>query len=240
MSRGPRPRDSINHRREVLPRLGVDRPVEITDTFDEFLSNVETGIRLKLQGQRGFNAETPLRKLGITLRDDLDEGSTGRPAVSIFERRFSARHGQKHRITWTKQDNARVRSDINNQIARLSEPDEYLPNGGLRVSLTNVVRLGDGEQSKRGQRKFGVVVDQESTAAERLLQEHEIVFNGIQTSLKRFVYPYSEYVPHVHIGTFIGPMEDTLKNDVMKVVQDLLPLQVTLEPIRMISTQQIR
>ena len=240
MPRHHQPRNQLPSKRDMTPQLGARRPLEICDNLDIFYTNAETAIRLAVENSANkYSIDRPLKELGVRLYDDIDAKSSQRPALKIFERRFALKHGQKYRISWTRQDIGRIKGNIQEDIDHLEKPNDYLPDGSLKVIFSEIIRLGDGEASKDGKRKFGMIADQATTAAEYLVKEHETVFNGIQTAMSRFVYPYSEYVPQVTLGTFSNDVSNERKNEVIGALQKLLPFSCVLEPIKFYSEQDI-
>lgn len=224
-----RQRSNLRSEAQIRPELGARHPLVVDDDFEFFLTDMEHVLGevipdIDTCDSRG-RSKTKRR---FRVYDDPDK-----LGVSVLERRLPAKHANKHRLRWTQQDVARVKNDIGSELGRLELTDR-IP---LRVSLSNVIRLGDADENDA--RKIGLMVDQETTEAEFLVREHEITVNGIATSLDRFRYPYSTYVPHLSVGRIFRDVPTPQVNEAIAAMNALLPMTVELKPLIFISSQQI-
>lgn len=238
MGRKNRARDGLRSERSFYPELGVRHPVIDTDEIAFFFSDVATALGLAIPDvpvldgagrQRLDKNDEPRVRRRFRVYDNFD-----RMGVSILERRLPAEYARKHRVRWTRQDTGRIRGDIQNEIGRLDLADRPLV-----VNLTNVVRLGDADAEADNSRKLGLIIDQASTEAEFLVREHAISIRGIQSSLNRFRYPYSHFVPHLTVARVFRDVPNDMLNGAVDAVQKLLPVQAELQPVRFTLEQEV-
>lgn len=232
MPRRNGPRSSLHSTRATQPEFGARHPITYTDRIDGFFAElflaldevVPTGVNVDRHGNERYKHQ-------FRMYDDPK-----RVGVKVLERRLPRSYAQKQRVKWTQNDAGRIRGEIQNEIARLDLADT-----ALEATFTNVVRLGDADESPNA-RKLGLILDQKSELSEFLAEEHAIVINGISGSLKRFHYPYDSFVPHwtvARIARMRGKEGTEGLVNAVGAIQDLLPITVQLEPIDLYSQQNL-
>jgi hypothetical protein len=223
-------RSSLGPSRTFEPEFGARHPITWNDEVQDFLAFADTALGQVLppEERETGNGHKGTKRF-YRIYDDPK-----RAGVSILERRLAQSYTQRQRIRWTKSDVGRIKGDIQNEICRLDLG--LLP---LQVTFTNVVRLGDADMGPRA-RKIGLIADQESTEAEFLASEHELVVNGITGSVKRFRYPYDSFIPHWTVARISREVEDCQKNKAVSAIAHLLPITVELQPIRFTAQQEIQ
>lgn len=242
------PRDhQVYVKRESDPQLGAKRNLEVTGEVVVFYAKAEKALVRAFRELDGSSKDRSLKDLGIRLYDDLDPDSDTRPAMKVAERRLVADFGRKNRIGWNMNDIGRVQTDITNDIARLEKPEGYRSDGSLEVVFDTVVRIGSGDT--KGKRKIALIVDQSTSEAGYLIDEHTAVFNGIRQHLKgksntnnELTFPYGEYVPQMPFGILSEGMSADRKNYVVDTLQRLLhnqPLICSLEPLWLYSNKEL-
>lgn len=234
-------------KRESDPQLGARRPLEITGAVVLFYAQTEKVLRESFRNLDSSVEEQSLKELGIRLYDDLDPDSETRPAVKVFEKRLVADFGRRNRIGWTMNDIGGVQTDILNDIAHIEKPDGWHSDGSLDVVFDHVVRIGSGDT--KGKRKIALEVDQTTSEAGFLIDEHTAVFEGIKRHLKgksqtknELTFSYTDYIPQMPLGIFDEGMSNDRKNHAIDALQRLLdadPLVCTLDPLWLYSNKGI-
>jgi len=232
-------------KRESDPQLGAKRFLEITGSVALFYAQAENLLIETFRELDGVNKTRSLKDIGIRLYDDLDPDSDTRPAVKVFEKRLVADFGRRNRIGWTMKDIGSVQTDILNDIAKIEKPDGWRSDGTVDVVFDHVVRIGSGDT--KGKRKIALEVDQTTSEAGFLVDEHTAVFEGIKRHLKgksqsknELTFPYGDFVPQMPLGIFDEGMNNDRKNIAIDALQRLLdndPLVCTLEPLWLYSNK---
>lgn len=227
------PRSTLKSEKTTHPELGARHPLVETDELEFFFADL-TDIVLENHISKRITQDRKGRdrvKRRFRVYDDPD-----RLGISILERRLSRRYGQKHRLQWTRQDVGRIRGEIENTIGRME-----LGGLPLKASMTEVVRLGsiDASEEQDPGRKLALIVDQSSPVAEFLVAEHEAAIDGIQTSLSRFRYPYSSFIPHLTVASIDRSVPDEEIGKSIKGIRHLLPLEIEMHPIKFTSHQEL-
>lgn len=164
-----------------------------------------------------------------------DQGKAG---ASVFERRLSSEQGSRGQLRWTPNDVGIMRGRIQDRVDRLNVEEMFDNDGNIPVIFDQVVRVGDAG-GRNGNRKFALVINQESATAGLLIDEHEIVADGLSHTLKKFRYPYDEYVPHMTIGSLQEAVHMPNVDSCLVAAKSLLPLTVAIEPIRFFAHQEL-
>ena len=239
MGRKNTQRSSLRHERSFYPEFGARHIATDCDTLAFFFDDMKHALRNILPSVAVFDERTgepkfdsfgePRTKDLFRLYDHVDK--TG---ISVLERRLASDYAKKHRIRWTKQDVGRIRGRIQDEIGRLDLADR-----NLTINFSNVVRVGDADAEGENARKLALIPDQATDEAEFLVREHAICVDGISTSLSRFRYPYSTYIPHMTLGRIFRDVPKESMNEVVESVQELLPIEVELNPIKFTLQQEI-
>lgn len=182
------PRGHLRDDRRFIPELGAAHSIVYSEAYEDFLDSIKAGLSIALPDivtHDDFGRETNSRK-AFRIYDDPNRAN-----IRVLERRLSAAHARRHRVTWTKQDVGRIKGLINDRIHEYDLGNIH----ELPARFSSVMRLGDADEAAGGGRVLGLVLEQGTSVAQFLADEHEIVVNGIATSLARFRYPYSTYVP---------------------------------------------
>lgn len=150
--------------------------------------------------------------------------------LTVLEKRLSAEHSRRHRITWQPHDIGRIRGRMADAIARLG-----LSEDDLKVTLSHAERVGD----PRNPGKIALLPEAGERASGFLIAEHEIIVNGLGGVLKGFRYPYDDYTPKLTVGRVFRDVEPDRVDACVQAAQSLLPLTVQLEPIVFFADQQL-
>lgn len=154
--------------------------------------------------------------------------------LTIFERRLTTNNANHNRIQWTRQDVGRIRGDIQNEISRSDLADME-----LEAKFVTAVRLPSNVDNEKA-RKIGLVLEQDCDLAEFLIREHEICFDGLSGSMdRRFNRSIDTFVPHWTVARIDRNVGMSALNKSVRVVQNLLPLTVQIEPISFYSHQDL-
>ena len=227
------PRSTIKSEKTFYPELGARHPILETDRVGFFFADLTEMVLDNCISPRVSKDSKGRDRVKRRFRvyDDPD-----RLGISILERRLSRRYGQKHRLQWTRQDVGRIRGEIENVIGRMN-----LGGVPLRASMTDVIRLGniDASDERDPGRKLALIVDQSSPVAEFLVKEHEAAIDGIQTTLSRFRYPYSSFIPHLTIASIDRTVPEDEIGKSIEGIRHLLPLEIEMHPIKFTSHQEL-
>jgi hypothetical protein len=224
-------RGSLKHSRSFTPELGARHRIIPTPELDSFYNSL-IGVLQETLPPHGYLDERGRTKYRrqFTTFDDPE-----RAHVRVLERRLSSSHARKHRIKWTQQDVGRIRGQIQDQVGQYDLGRE----AAVDASFTEVIRLGDADTALRGGRVLSLALNQESHVAQFIADEHEITVNGIATSLDRFRYPYSSFLPHFSVARVMRDSSPDNIVDAVVGIKELLPLDVQLEPISFTSRQDV-
>lgn len=234
-------RSSLPVTREFAPEFGADHPIDNSRDLVNFFRKLDrawSGVLPKhnedmlvvVSNELVTGAEDPLEDETddailsyYRVYDDPDHLS-----LTVVDRRLSKMYAKKRRIRWNTTDAGRIKTQIYNEVGRLNIASP------LEVNLAHVIRLADAD-NKPGQRRLGLMVEQNSTEAELLVREHEIVMNGLGERLKDFRYPNETFVPSVTIGRFDRDVKPEELDDCVALTQELLPIKVQLKPLRLFA-----
>ncbi len=236
MSRNSKPRSTLQPGRLIQPEFGARHQIRYDDDLDLFFGELQFVLSETIPPKMVTKKVTQAGQVINTLRPKPQfrvYDDPARAGVSVLERRLPRSFANRTRVRWTKNDEGRIKGEIQNEIGRLELG--HLP---ISATFTDVVRLGDADEGTRA-RKIGLIVDQESDVSELLVSEHELVVRGISSSLKRFNYPYSSFLPHWTVARVHREAGPRAMSEAMTAVGHLLPITVTLEPIRLYSQQNI-
>lgn len=230
MQHGSRARANLPGRRSYPASFGARHPIRWDGPVRFFFSDVDRALadiipEQEIVDQKG-KAHYPSQ---FRIYDD-----PAKLGMTVLERGVSAEHSRRHHLEWTANDVGRIVGRITDQLGVLG-----LPEYPVEVTLTNTVRVGSIDKRTGTGRKLAVIVDQETDAAEFLVREHEIIMAGLGTGLRKFKYPYDEFVPKMTIGYIHREVEHEKLNQCVAAVNQLLPLVVQLEPVQFYSQQQV-
>lgn len=182
-------------------------------------------------------------------RDPLDAELTGLPenkfviyddsekiGVTVLERRLSAEHARRNRLRWNTNDIGRIRGQIADTIGYLG-----ITTDDLTMSLTAAVRVGDADK-RSNSGKFALVPEATDPAAALLVQEHELVVEGLSGVFAKFRYPYSDYVPKLTVGRIYRGAEPEQVNACAAQLTEMLeerPLTISLDPVVFFAHQEL-
>lgn len=239
MGRKNNQRSNLRHERSFYPEFGARHLATDNDNLTFFFYDTNRLLQEIVPSEPIFDYKTGEPKFdnrGEPRTKNLFRlyNNTDRTGVSILERRLASDFAKKHRIRWTKQDVGRIRGGIHDEISRLD-----LAGRKLAVSFDHVVRLGDADAEGENARKLALIADQTTDESEFLVREHAICVNGIGTSLNRFRYPYSTFVPHMTVGRVFRDVSKETLSEAVVAIQSLLPLTVELNPISFTLQQEI-
>lgn len=237
-------RSSLPVTREFAPEFGANHPVNNSRDLVNFFRRLDAEWAGVLPKYSDLDSIMFSNELGAGTEDVAEEESDNSVlsqyhlyddpehlSLTVVDRRLSKLYSKKRRIRWNATDAGRIKTQVDNEVARL---DIVSP---LEVRLARVVRLADAE-GRPGDRRLGLIVEQTSREAELLVREHEIVMNGLGERLKGFRYPYETYVPSVTIGRFDQSVKPEELDDCVALTQKLLPIKVQLEPLRLFAHQE--
>jgi len=234
-------RSQLYSDRTFQPVLGARHKVIESEDVEIFFSGLRDNlVNVLPKVSRNLLSHPEQEKLGDELSvrrrerhpflifDDPDK-----MAITILEQRLARKHAQRNRVRWNQKDVGRIVGQIQNNLARLD-----LTGRPLNVRFDNVVRLADADD-KNG-RKIALLPEQSSRIAEFFCESHEIAVNGLSGSLSRFKNPYSgSFIPHFTVARIFKEVPSKNLDKSLEVVKNMLPFQVTVEPISFISQQNI-
>jgi hypothetical protein len=163
----------------------------------------------------------------------LEDASSETLGVTVFESWVTKRHGRKNAVRWTSEDKNRIKQRLDDEIARLG-----ITRTDLKAELTEIIPVGQAGHQKG--RQVAALIEPRSRAAELLIAEHEVVMGYLQQFMPEIAHPY-EYVPHLTIG-YLEPNLTSPKQrrQSMRMAQDLLPVTVQMEPLRLTAKHEMQ
>lgn len=222
-------RNRLSGRRDFQPEFGARHPVVFDRAVRLLFGDLDNAwSKIVPEYEETDESGRVHYRPQYHLYDDRDQ-----MGMTVMERRLSAEHARNRRLRWNINDVGRTKGRIEDEIGRLG-----LSAGPVTATLTDIIRVGNAS-GKAGERKLAAVVDQASPVAEFLVREHEIVVNGLGVALKGFQYPYSEYIPKLTLGRIFREVHPRQLDACVEAAQQLLPAQVTLDPITFYAHQEL-
>lgn len=235
MGRPNHQRSGLPSGRQVKAGFGARHPIDYDDTVARFFNALDAAWgEILPDREEGDRLLTGLPASKYKLYRDAE-----RIGITVLERRLSEKHARTHRVQWEPSDVGRIRGRLTDTLSRLEAPDDVnIDMGGMPVTLSVAVRVGDAERPSHGA-KFALVAEAGDPASGFLAEEHEIIVGGLSGVLRDFRYPYDEYVPKLTIGRIYRGASAEQIQSCAEAIAPLLPLPVVARPIMFLAHQQM-